>query len=205
MPLEVDATTMRRLFMHEAQVHAMPGRDLRDLGDAILLHDPIDPEPFWNRLAAIRWPADPGAFDRRLTEIFVLFASLAGNRTSGRPRRTTRHRTSSPGSWRTGSGTWAPGRSWLWRSRDAVMSRGAPELPPAVTLQSVSGLSGPPADDVARAIVEVLADAFDVVADREPGVRAETLASLRHSWFTHYLVRSTAGRRPSPGGQRSTA
>ena len=55
----IDPATMRRLILHETQVHAMPGRDVRDLGDAILLHDPIDPEPFWNRLAAIRWPADP--------------------------------------------------------------------------------------------------------------------------------------------------
>jgi hypothetical protein len=68
---------MRRLLLHEAQIHATPGRDLRDLGDAILLHDPTDPEPFWNRLAAIRWPAEPDAFDRRLTEVVVMFATLA--------------------------------------------------------------------------------------------------------------------------------
>ena len=37
----------------------MPGRELRDLGDAILLDDPNDPEPFWNRIEAIRWPAEP--------------------------------------------------------------------------------------------------------------------------------------------------
>ena len=53
-----------------------PGPDLRDLGDAILLHDPADAELFWNRLEGLRWPDDPGAFDRRLTEILVLFASI---------------------------------------------------------------------------------------------------------------------------------
>ena len=67
---------MRRLLLHEARVHAIPGRDLRDLGDAILLHDPVEPEPFWNRLEGVRWPAEPDAFDRRLTEILVLFASI---------------------------------------------------------------------------------------------------------------------------------
>ena len=36
--------TMRRLLLHEARVHAIPGRTLRDLGDAILLHDPAEPE-----------------------------------------------------------------------------------------------------------------------------------------------------------------
>ena len=46
----IDPPTMRRLLLHEARVHAIPGRDLRDLGDAILLHDPVETEPFWNRL-----------------------------------------------------------------------------------------------------------------------------------------------------------
>ena len=72
----LDSATMRRLTLHEARVHASPGREVRDLGDGILLVDPVDPEPFWNRLAAVRWPADVVGFDRRLTEILVLFASL---------------------------------------------------------------------------------------------------------------------------------
>ena len=57
----------------------MPSRaaDLRDLGDALLLLDPVDPEPFWNRLEAVRWPTDPDAFDRRLAETAVRFAALA--------------------------------------------------------------------------------------------------------------------------------
>ena len=72
----IDAATMRRLLLHEARIHAIPGRDLRDLDDAILLHDAAEAEPFWNRLEGLRWPSDPGAFDRRLTEALVLFASL---------------------------------------------------------------------------------------------------------------------------------
>ena len=72
----VDATLVRRLLRHEAEVHAIPGRELRDLGDAILLHDPVEVEPFWNRVEAIRWPDDPIAFDRRLAEMGVLFASI---------------------------------------------------------------------------------------------------------------------------------
>ena len=67
---------MRHLLLHEARIHAIPGRDLRDLGDTILLHDPVEPEPFWNRLEGLRWPSDPTAFDRRLTEALVLFASI---------------------------------------------------------------------------------------------------------------------------------
>jgi hypothetical protein len=72
----IDATVVRRLLRHEAEVHAIPGRALRDLGDAILLHDPTEPEPFWNRIEAIQWPTDASGFDRRLAEVGVLFASI---------------------------------------------------------------------------------------------------------------------------------
>ncbi len=72
----VDWATLRRILVHEARVHALAGRRLRDLGDSVLLHDPLDPEPFWNRLEAVRWPEEAAAFDRRLDEITVLFASL---------------------------------------------------------------------------------------------------------------------------------
>src|SRR3989442_10913171 len=67
---------MRRLLVHEARVHAVPARELRDLGDSILLHDPADAEPFWNRLEAVAWPSAVDAFDRRLAEVGVLFATL---------------------------------------------------------------------------------------------------------------------------------
>ena len=77
MTYPTDAATVRRLLLHEATVHALPGRRLTDLGDAILLLDPTDPEPFWNRLAAVRWPDDADAFDQRLTELAVLFATMA--------------------------------------------------------------------------------------------------------------------------------
>jgi ribosomal protein S18 acetylase RimI-like enzyme len=74
--LAVDAATMTAIERHELHAHAIPARETRDLGDALLLHDPLDPEPFWNRLQAVRWPADPDAFDRRLAETLALFAIL---------------------------------------------------------------------------------------------------------------------------------
>ncbi len=76
LPAGVDADTLRFLERHEARVHAHPGREVRDLGDSIMVHDPIDREPFWNRVNAIRWPAETAAFDRRLDEIITLFATL---------------------------------------------------------------------------------------------------------------------------------
>jgi ribosomal protein S18 acetylase RimI-like enzyme len=66
----------RRMMLNEAEAQLTPGRRLRDLGDAWLLHDPGDPEPFWTRLIAPRWPEDSKAFDRRLDEMVTLFATL---------------------------------------------------------------------------------------------------------------------------------
>jgi len=74
--LGVDAAMMRFLDWHEARAHAIGGRQARDLGDAILLHDPNDRDPFWNRLSGLRLPEDPDAFDRRLAELLALFAGL---------------------------------------------------------------------------------------------------------------------------------
>ena len=71
-----DSDLARRLALHEARAQQTPARELRDLGDGWLLHDPSDAEPFWNRLIAPRWPAAQDAFDRRLDEVITLFATL---------------------------------------------------------------------------------------------------------------------------------
>lgn len=75
--LRLDDATIRRLERHESDAHAIPGREVRDLGDALLLFDPRDVDPFWNRMVSVRWPDGPAAFDRRLTESLALFGLLA--------------------------------------------------------------------------------------------------------------------------------
>jgi len=198
----IDVVAMRRLLLHEARVHAIPGRDLRDLGDAILLHDTVEPEPFWNRIEGLRWPDDPGAFDRRLTEIFVLFASL------GR----------SPHIWASplhdaptdlvarlkANGFRDLGSSHVMLLTDPADSTDPAGLvPPAgVTIERSSKVHRASIDPTATAIVEVLLDAFDVESERRPGVEAETASSLAHSWFTHYLVRVDG--RPASVARRAT-
>lgn len=71
-----DAALARRLVVHEARAQVSLGRELRDLGDGWLLHDPADPEPFWNRLVGPSWPVDAIGFERRLDEVITLFATL---------------------------------------------------------------------------------------------------------------------------------
>ena len=105
----IDAPTMRRLLRPRGRVHAVPGRELRDLGDAILLHRPDRPgavlepaggHPLAGRAGRVRSAPDRGRWScsRR----------SAASRTSGRRRRTTRRPTSSRGSSPTASRTSAP-------------------------------------------------------------------------------------------------
>lgn len=209
MPLDIDPATMRRLLIHEAHVHSTPGRELRDLGDGILLHDPSDPEPFWNRLAAVRWPAEPGAFDRRLTEMLLLFATLGRQ-----PHLWVSPAHDTPPDLvarllANGFRDMGPGCVMALATPPAgaaaagrTEAAGEGELPRGVSLERASRLAGPQANALAPSIVEVLADAFDVIPEREPGVLAETLASLGHGWFTHYLVRLDG--RPAAVARRAT-
>jgi ribosomal protein S18 acetylase RimI-like enzyme len=185
----IDAATMRWLLLHEARIHAIPGRDLRDLGDAILLHDAIEAEPFWNRLEGLSWPSDPAAFDRRLTEILVLFASL------GR----TPHIWGSPlhdsppdlAARLEANGFRDLGSNYVMLLTDPSPSTDAEAraVPPGVTLERLSTVDAATVDIAKTAIATVLVDAFDVEPARSAGIEGETESSLRHPWFTHYLAR----------------
>jgi len=198
----LDSDAMRRLTMHEAQVHAMPGREVRDLGDAILLRDPIDPEPFWNRVAALRWPSDDAAFDRRLTEMLVLFASLGRQ-----PHIWPSPVHDTPGDLvnrLTANGFRDTGEGWVMVLRDVLPAQELASRPlePGVSIDRLSGIRGRAADEAASAIVEVLGDAFDVGSERRLGVTAETITSLGRATFTHYLARFEG--RPVAVARRAT-
>jgi len=189
MRAEVDVATALRLLRHEAVVHSVPGREVRDLGDALLLVDPIDPEPFWNRLEALRFPTAPDAFDQRLAEIQVLFASL------GRQ----------PHVWLlppfdepadvyerlVANGFEDAGPGHLMISRDGSEAQAALDAAraPGVTVERHAGVTGAGAEPLATELASVLLEAFGVGPERQPGIVRETVASLGDERFTHYLVR----------------
>jgi len=184
----VDAATMRRLLIHEARVHSLPGREIRDLGDAILLHDPIDPEPFWNRAGAIHWPADTVAFDRRLTELLVTFtAILRQPHIWPSPAHDTPpdlvERLEANGFRDVGAGSFM-----VLADPDRANDVALLPLAPGIRVERFRGLSGEPAVRAAADIVSVLLDAFSVDPDRRSGIEAETEASLGHVAFTYYLA-----------------
>jgi ribosomal protein S18 acetylase RimI-like enzyme len=198
----VDPATMRRLMLHEARVHAVPGRHLRDLGDSILLHDDTEPEPFWNRLESLRWPDAPSAFDQRLTEILVLFASLGrephiwASPLHDAPRDLVARLLA--------NGFRDLGMGNLMALADPEPARDASRrpLPDGVTVERLAGITGPQAEVAAAGIVDVLLEAFDVEGSRRTGVESETRVSLAHPWFTHYLLRVDG--RPATVARRAT-
>lgn len=177
-PVAPGGVLARRLAAHEASVHAAAGRELRDLGDALLLHDPADPEPFWNRIAAPAWPVEARAFDRRLDEVVTLFAAL------GRlPHVRTLPMDDRPADL--GPRLVQSGFRRVGADLAMVLEDAGPCLALARRLGTRPGLrlervgQGPElrAVEVARLLVQ----AFGVESDRVPALAAETIAAGRRS------------------------
>lgn len=175
-PVVPDGTLARRLAGHEAAAHAWAGRKLLDLGDAVLLHDPADPEPFWNRVAAPRWPTEAAAFERRLDEVVTLFATL------GRlPHVRTLPLGNCPPDL--ADRLAAAGFRQVGADRSMILEDAGPCLALARTLVARSGLQlehvGQGPELRAMQVARLLVQAFDVESDRVPALGAETLAAGR--------------------------
>jgi len=198
----VDEATMRRLLIHEARVHATPGRELRDMGDGLLLFDPNEPEPFWNRLEGLQWPSDPDAFDRRLAEALVLFTTLsrqphvwpapAFDQPADLAERLVAH----------GFRDMGMGCVMVLTDHDRPL-RGAPRrYGPEVSVERLDSSSGRPAEETVDTVAAILCGAFDIEEGLQPGVRREIGASLDNPAFTYYLVR--LGGEPAAVAKRAT-
>ncbi len=205
----IDAARIRTLLRHEALVHAIPGRVLLDLGDGLLLHDPNDAEPFWNRLEATRWPSDAAAFDRRLVEVIARFATVGRQphvwvTPSADEPRDLAARLVANGFEDMGLGhlmvAWAPA---LDRGRLVTAAPAGIVLDRIGAADAAAGRAVAAAGEaVAADVVRVLMSAFGVEEERRVGVTAETMASLADPRFTHYLVRH--GGLPIAAARRAT-
>ncbi len=198
----VDEATMRRLLIHEARVHAIPGRELRDLGDGLLLFDPSEPEPFWNRLEGLRWPDDPDAFDRRLAEALVLFTTL-----DRQPHIWPAPAFDQPGDLAArlqahGFRDMGMGCVMVLTDRDRPLAGAPRHYGPDVSLERLNASGGRPADDTIDSITTILCGAFDIEESLWPGVRREIAAALDNTAFTYYLVR--LGGEPAAVAKRAT-
>jgi ribosomal protein S18 acetylase RimI-like enzyme len=201
-PHEIDPPTSRWLAWHEAVSHGLMGREVRPLGDAVMLYDPADREPFWNRVAGIAWPEQHDAFDRRLTEVLTLFASL--ERTPhvwplpglDEPIDLTR-RLLEAGFEDVGAGL------LMALDRDGADAAGDPEAArPDVTVERAHRMAGPAAERAAQGIAIVLAEAFNVESQRLAAIEHETLTLLERDEFHAVLLR-IAGE-PAATARRTT-
>jgi GNAT superfamily N-acetyltransferase len=74
--LGLDDASVRFLEAHRLRAIAIPGRTWRDLGDAVTLFSAAERDPFFNRLSAVRWPAEAAPFEARLGQALELFAAM---------------------------------------------------------------------------------------------------------------------------------
>jgi len=188
-PRDITAADVRWLAWHEAGSHGLIGREVRDLGDAILLHDPTDREPFWNRLAGIAWPSEPAAFDRRLAESLALFAGLDR----------IPHIWPAPGFDQpadladrlTANGFEDHGRG-LMMALDPDRVAPQPDPPDGaagITVERLHRLAGNSASAAATAIGEVLVASFAVESDRRVAIELEALQGLQLDAYHAILLR----------------
>ncbi len=188
-PADLTAADSRWLAWHEARSHALIGREVRELGDAVLLYDETDREPFWNRLAGIAWPSDPDAFDRRLAEALALFAGLDRI----------------PHVWPTpgfdepldlterllAHGFEDHGGGQLMALDPDRVAISPVETPPAsdITVERLHGLTGVPAIEAARAIAGVLVSSFAVEPERRVAIELEAVQGLTTEAYHAILIR----------------
>lgn len=174
----VDDATLRALEVFETRVNALgPGRDVIDLGDAFALFDDDDPDPFFNRVGAIRWPSDQGALDARIDEVLRLFEA----------------RRRQPYLWLPTGFVSPPDLPDRLRARGFIEVGGGARvmlhvhdpvavpsraLPPGATLERlVAERPGPAAVD-ARGAAGIVAEAFGMTADRVHSLEVELIADL---------------------------
>lgn len=178
---------MSALERHEVASHAIPGREVRDLGHAVLLYDQRDYEPFWNRLQAVRWPEDRMGFDRRMVETLALFASLGRaphiwpSPVHGSPRDLVA-RLLAEGFHDVGGG-----HVMVLDDETACGPIRLAELAPDVTVEAVTPATADP-DGATDAMAGILVEAFGTLPGRRPELAADLRRSLGDSRLSLSLV-----------------
>jgi ribosomal protein S18 acetylase RimI-like enzyme len=204
-PGSIDIAEARWLAWHEACSHGLIGREVRLLDDAVMLYDPVDREPFWNRIAGINWPAGAAAFDRRLAEMLALFATLdrlphvwplpGYDQPADLVARLLDH-----GFEDHGAGMFMafdPGAAGAARA-----VAGDVELPAGASIERYHLSAGPEIGEAARAIALVLGESFGVESDRIAAIEQETLVLFGREESHACLIRIDG--EPAAAARRTT-
>jgi ribosomal protein S18 acetylase RimI-like enzyme len=168
-----------------------------------MLFDPVDREPFWNRVAGIAWPAEAAAFDRRLAEMITLFGSLDR----------IPHVWPFPGfdepedlSARLLSQGFEDMGAGLLMAFDPAGPEPAAAsglaVAPGLSIERLHRTAGAPAAEAAMAIAVVLGEAFGVESDRVAAIEQETLVLLGREEFHACLIRVDG--EPAAAARRTT-
>ncbi|HEY7737184.1 MAG TPA: N-acetyltransferase [Candidatus Limnocylindrales bacterium] len=174
LPAGLDRASLRSLEIHETRVHARPRREIRDLGDALMLFDPEDREPFWNRVSCIEWPRGANAFDRRLADTLALFGALDRIPHFWPPQRFTEPPDLVERLLRAGFEDLGGGQIMVLDDPEPTRRVAARPAPPGI---AVERLAAPPTGDRERLADDaalVLGEAFDVEPDRRARMAADT-------------------------------
>jgi GNAT superfamily N-acetyltransferase len=197
LPPGVDVDVLRLLERHEAHVHTLPGRELRDLGDGVMLFDPGDREPFWNRLGALSWPSEPRGFQSRLDVAITLFATL-----DRLPHIWGRPALNEPADLverliQEGFEVVGEGHVMILVDRDRLRAAvdadgrlgGDARLDGEATIQWFSNVSGLEATEAAIDVATVLNEAFRVEPERQASIELETEVMLGRPELETVLIR----------------
>ncbi len=186
--LDVDDATMRTLERHESRAHSIPGREVIDLGDSVVLHDPRDPDVFWNRMVSVRWPADEPGFDRRFAAALTLFASLGRRPHLWPSPRWTRPPDLADRLVAHGFHDIGGGHLMLLDDAGSCLPVAPDELAPGVTLHAIRARAdAAPADCDDMGMV--LAQSFGALPGRAADLAADLRATLDDERITLVLAR----------------
>ncbi len=179
----------RDLAVHETRIHAGRHREVRELGFGLLLFDPADAEPFWNRLAAPELADEPGSFDRQAQQAIVLFGTLgryphvrplaAGNRPADLAQRLVA----------LGFDVVAEDRSMVLHDAGPALALVARPLPDGVAIERIRSGAALPAGDPLADVAATLRSAFGVDAAREVAIAQDARSSLAIPRTEFVLVR----------------
>ena len=159
----IEDPSVGALLAFEARAHRWPERTVSELAGGLLVHDPADPEPIFNRLVNPSWPGDERDVDQRDWDRWLAPILAAFERLERRPHLWLVADADDPRVVRLA----VAGFEVIGTSRYMALATGEPvhaeaeRQLPGVQIERVDGRSGRPLR-AAGDLAAVVADAFDL-------------------------------------------
>jgi ribosomal protein S18 acetylase RimI-like enzyme len=199
----IEDPSVGALLAFEARAHRWPERTVSELAGGLLVHDPADPDPIFNRLVNPSWPADQRDADQRGWDRWLAPILAAFERLKRRPHLWLVSEPDDPRLERLGDAGFeviGASRYMALASAERVHAEAERQLP-GVQLERVDGRSARPlraAGDVAA----IVADAFDLEPALHVLVEADIVRMLDVPTIGFVLAR--LGGEPVAVARRTT-